>query len=99
MSDLVKPPAVPTHTPFKFDEAKFKDLLTNQENYLRDFIGKKGHNPFFALEIVGNLYKRYAKGERTEDLMKAATALEKKAPMFGSVPPSTAPVDSTPKPI
>lgn len=71
---------------FKFDEVKFQEAVVKQEKYLEDFVGKKGHNPFFQINELNKLRERYAKGERSQELFNAAMAYKQTAPAFGKQP-------------
>lgn len=69
---------------FTFDEGKFQQAVINQETYLKDFIGKPGHNPFFQLNQLGRMRKDYHKGVRTEQLFDEAMKFLPTPPAFGA---------------
>lgn len=67
---------------FKFNEQEFLALLEKQENYLKDFVGKRNHNPFLKANELIKMRDAFNDGDRSETLFNAAKALKQTPPII-----------------
>lgn len=71
-----------TSIQFTFDEKKLREHIDKVVEYHNQFVGKKGHNPFFFIrDHVNPLTKRLSEGEKTKELSDAILALKMEAPV------------------
>ena len=73
---------------FKFDVEKAKAHIKSIEEHLKQFIGKKDHNPFLWINThLTPLVQRLEKGDTSKDLFDAILSLKKEAPVTSITPP------------